>query len=311
MKTDTSQRSKVIKKSVKKSVTKQYKIIDLFAGIGGFHLAFHRLGAKTVFASEWNDHARQTYEHNFKKIHPQLFESGNFVGDITKVNAASIPDFDILTGGFPCQPFSQAGFKKGFEDVRGTLFFDIVRIIDTKRPAAFFIENVRHLLNHNEGKTFATIKKVIEDDLGYSFHAKIVKASDFGLPQFRPRLFMVGFRDNKIPFSFPEPIPLVTTMSDVFGAKVNRKIGFTLRLGGRGSAITDRRNWDAYLVNGKVRRLTPKEGVKMMGFPDDFEFPVSPVQAIKQLGNSVAVNAIQATAKEILSSLDKYYGKRK
>lgn len=289
---------------------KTYKIIDLFAGIGGFHMAFDRLGAECVFASEWDEHARKTYELNFQDISPELFDTGNFVGDITKVEVSSIPDFDILTGGFPCQPFSQAGFKKGFDDTRGTLFFDIVRIIEEKKPIAFFIENVRHLQNHDNGKTFATIKKTIEEDLGYSFYSKIVKASDFGLPQYRPRLYMVGFKDPKVPFKFPEPVALEKTMSDIFGGTCNRTVGFTLRLGGRGSGLDDRRNWDTYLVNGKVRRLSPKEGKKMMGFPDSFAFPVSDAQAMRQLGNSVAVNAIQATAKEIINSLDNYYGKR-
>lgn len=297
------------KKKSAKPVKKVYKIIDLFAGIGGFHIAFRNLGAECVFVSEWDEHARKTYEHNFRKIEPHLFENGNFVGDITKIDAALIPDFDVLTGGFPCQPFSQAGFKKGFQDVRGTLFFDIVRIIEKKKPIAFFLENVRGLLSHDNGKTFATIKKVIEEDLGYSFHAKIVKASDFGLPQHRPRLYMVGFRDKKIPFNFPQPIPLGTSMSDIFGAPANKKVGYTLRLGGRGSGLHDRRNWDTYLVKGKVRRLSPKEGKKMMGLPEDFEFPVSEAQAMKQLGNSVAVNAIQATAEEIIKSLNNYYGK--
>ncbi len=289
----------------------RFAIADLFAGIGGFHLAFHRLGAECVFASEWDEHARKTYEHNFKKISPDLFESGNFAGDITKVSASAVPDFDILTGGFPCQPFSQAGFKKGFQDARGTLFFDIARIIRAKRPVAYFIENVRHLQKHDDGKTFAAIKRIIEDDLGYSFHAKIVKASDFGLPQHRPRLYMVGFRDKDVPFKFPDPVPLKMSMSDVFGGECARNVGFTLRLGGRGSGLNDRRNWDTYLVDGKQRRLSPLEGKKMMGFPNSFHFPVTETQAMRQLGNSVAVNAIRATAREIISSLNHYYGKGK
>lgn len=305
----TKTKTKPIK--TKKVASRSYKIIDLFAGIGGFHLAFHNLGAECVFASEWDEHARKTYEHNFKKLQPKLFNENNFAGDITKVDVNDIPDFDILTGGFPCQPFSQAGFKKGFDDVRGTLFFDIARIIDAKRPVAFFIENVRGLQNHDNGKTLAKIRKVIEEDLGYSFHSKIVKASDFGLPQHRPRLYMVGFRDKEVPFEFPKPIPLTTSMSEVFGGKCNKNIGFTLRLGGRGSAITDRRNWDAYLVNGKLRRLSPVEGKKMMGFPDTFAFPVSDIQAMRQLGNSVAVNAIQAVAEAMIISLNNHYGKRK
>ena len=148
----------------------KYKFIDLFAGIGGFHIAFENVGAECVFASEWDDYARKTYEMNFKKSNPNLFKNGNFAGDITKVDASQIPDFDILTGGFPCQPFSQAGFKKGFNDTRGTLFYDIVRIIKEKKPKAFFLENVRHLYRHDDGKTFETIKNILTNELGYSFY---------------------------------------------------------------------------------------------------------------------------------------------
>ena len=286
----------------------KHKFIDLFAGIGGFHVAFHNAGAECVFVSEWDEKARTTYRHNFYKVSPDIFRNGNFVGDITKVNEKEMPDFDIITGGFPCQPFSQAGFKKGFNEARGTLFFDVVRLMKEKQPKAFFLENVRGLYAHDGGKTFETIKRIIEEDLGYSFHAKIVKASDFGMPQHRPRLFMVGFRDGH-DFEWPEPVKeLKYTMSDIFGGKCNKDVGFTLRVGGRGSSITDRRNWDAYRVNGKVVQLGPKEGLKMQGFPEWFEFPeeVSSVQSMKQLGNSVAVPAIQAVAERIIETLEKY-----
>jgi len=279
------------------------KFIDLFAGIGGFHIAFHNVGAECVFAAEWDQHARVTYEANHKKNSPKLFKEKMFAGDITKIDPISIPDFDVLCAGFPCQPFSQAGYKKGFNETRGTLFFNIVEILKAKKPKAFFLENVRHLLNHDEGRTFKTIQKVLTEELGYSFHYKIVKASDFGLPQNRPRLFMVGFKDPDTPFTFPEPIPLKFTMSDVWDGDCSREIGFTLRVGGRGSKIDDRRNWDSYLVNGKVKTLTPKEGKLMQGLPKDFIFPVSNAQAMKQLGNSVAVPAIEAVANEIITSL--------
>lgn len=290
---------------MKKSGSKKYKFIDLFAGIGGFHIAFHNAGAECVFASEWDRHARKTYEENFKKISPAIFRDDKFVGDITKVDAKNIPDFHILTGGFPCQPFSHAGFKKGFADSRGTLFHNIAAILKAKKPEAFFIENVAHLLNHDNGMTFLTIKKTIED-LGYSFHHKIVRASDFNLPQHRRRLFMVGFRNRKIKFEFPEAILLTADMSSIFKGKVNKKIGYTLRVGGRGSGINDRRNWDTYLVDGKPKRLTPVEGKKMMGFPVNFIFPVTEAQAMKQLGNSVAVPAIQATAQKIILALNEH-----
>lgn len=291
---------------MRKGKNKKLTFIDLFAGIGGFHLAFHNLGAECVFASEWNQHARKTYEYNFKKISPKIFESGNFEGDITKVNEKEIPDFDILTGGFPCQPFSHAGYKKGFSETRGTLFFDIVRILREKKPVAFFIENVSHLLKHDNRKTFEVIKDTIENELGYSFHYKLVRGTDFNIPQYRSRLFMVGFRDKNIPFKFPEPIPLKKTMSDIFGEECSRKIGFTLRVGGRGSGLHDRRNWDAYLVGGKERRLGIEEGKKMMGFPKNYKFPVTESQAMKQLGNAVVVPAIQAVAKRIIETLKKY-----
>ena len=282
--------------------------IDLFAGIGGFHLALHNVGAECVFASEWDEAARLTYQTNFSKISPKLFEEGNFAGDITAIAKKSIPDFDILCAGFPCQPFSQAGFRKGFADIRGTLFFDIAEIIRIKKPKAFFLENVRGLYSHDDGRTFETIKKTLTEDLGYTFHHSIVKASDHGLPQHRPRLFMVGFKDHDTEFEFPDKRKLKYTMSDVMKGKVDREIGFTLRVGGKRSPINDRRNWDGYIVDGEVRRLTPNEGKKMQGFPASFKFPVSDSEAMKQLGNSVAVTAIQDYAAAIVESIGKLNG---
>ena len=279
------------------------KFIDLFAGIGGFHLAFSSLGAECVFASEWDEHARKTYQANFQKLEPELFASGNFAGDITQVNKEEIPDFDVLCAGFPCQPFSQAGFKLGFNDVRGTLFFDIAEILEVKRPRAFFLENVRGLYKHDNGRTFETIKKVLTEDLGYKIFHQIVKATDHGLPQHRPRLFIVGFLDHNVQFEFPEKRDLMFNMSDVWEGQVDREIGFTLRVGGKASPIDDRRNWDGYWVDGEIRRLTPREGKRMQGFPDHFEFPVTNVQAMKQLGNSVAVAAVQDYAEKILEAL--------
>ena len=282
----------------------KYKFIDLFAGIGGFHLAFHKAGAECVFASEWDEDARLTYEANFAKISPKLFEKNNFVGDITQIKKASIPNFDILTGGFPCQPFSQAGHGRGFKDVRGTLFFDIAEIIEVKKPQAFFLENVQRLHSHDNGKTFRVIERILTKELGYSFFHKIVRASDHGLPQHRPRIFMIGFRDPNIEFEFPKKRELLFNMSDVMGGEVEREIGLTLRVGGKASPIHDRRNWDGYIVDGETRRLTPREALKMQGFPSSFKFPVNDSVAMKQLGNSVAVKAVHAYAQQILRSLE-------
>lgn len=276
---------------------------DLFAGIGGFHLAMHSAGVQCVFASEWNDDARKTYEANFTSTSPDLFRGEKFAGDITKVDKFQIPDFDILTAGFPCQPFSQAGQKKGFEDMRGTLFFEIAEIIRVKQPKAFFLENVRHLHSHDNGKTFALIKRVLTEDLGYSFQEFIVKASDFGLPQHRPRLFMIGFADQNLQIEEPEKIPLTVNMSQILGGVVDREVGYTLRVGGRGSGARDRRNWDTYIVDGAEHRLRPDQAKLMQGFPENFFFPVSDTQAMRQLGNSVAVSAVKAFANKIVDAL--------
>ncbi len=281
------------------------KFIDLFAGIGGFHLAFHSAGCECVFACEIDKFARSTYYNNFLKISPNLFANNNFFDDIQKVKTEQIPDFDILCAGFPCQPFSQIGFKNGFLDQkenRGNMFFEIIKILQIKKPTAFFLENVRNLEKHDNGKTFDTIKKSIKN-LGYSFYYKIIKASDYGLPQHRPRLFMVGFKNQqnfKSSFRFPDKIPLKYTMSDIFNGKCSKDIGFTMRVGGRGSKINDRRNWEFYRVNNEIKRITSKEGKLMQGLPDDFTFTVSEIQAMKQLGNSVAISAVEIVAKQMV-----------
>ncbi len=280
-------------------MTGKFTFIDLFAGIGGFHLAMHRLGGKCVFASEIDTDARKTYKHNYENISPELFLNGLFNDDIRNVMPNDIPDFDLLCAGFPCQPFSQAGYKRGFNDnynsERGNLFFNIADIIEAKKPKAFFLENVRGLVSHDSGKTFNVIREILENELGYSFYFKVVKASDYGLPQLRPRVFILGFRDEGFMrgFNFPSSKPLKFTMSDVWEGHCTRDIGFTIRVGGRGSQIDDRRNWDAYMVDNQIRRLSYVEARKMQGFPDDFYFPVSDTQAIKQLGNSVAVDTVE------------------
>ncbi|ABB45113.1 DNA (cytosine-5-)-methyltransferase., Type II site-specific deoxyribonuclease [Sulfurimonas denitrificans DSM 1251] len=289
---------------------KKFTFIDLFAGIGGFHQAMHELGGECVFASEIDIYARKTYKYNFKKYSPELFENGLFNEDIKTIMPEEIPDFDLLCAGFPCQPFSQAGKKYGFDDnhksERGNLFFDIAEIIKVKRPKAFFLENVRGLVNHDNGNTFKTIQHILTEELGYSFYHQIIKASDYGLPQLRPRTFMIGFRDEDIlkGFNFPPKIPLKFNMSDVWGGECSREIGFTVRVGGRGSNIDDRRNWDAYLVNGEVKRLSFKEAQKIQGFPDDFHFPVSPTHSMKQLGNSVAIDAVKAVGSKVIEYMN-------
>ena len=300
-------------------MNKKLKFIDLFAGIGGFHLALKSLGMKCVFTSEIDEFARKTYAANFKESY--LNDPNLFAGDIWKVNFKKIPDFDILCAGFPCQPFSQAGHKRGFKDNKdGNLFFSIEEILRIKKPRAFFLENVRHLKNHDKGRTFKIIYKTLQN-LNYTFDYKIIKASDFGLPQHRPRVYMVGFYKpyikkmyQEIGFAFPEKIPLKKSISDILGGVVStdmraikeRKIGFTLRVGGVSSPINDRRNWDGYIVNKKIMRIKPKHGLQMMGFPRKFKFPVTEREAMKQLGNSVAVNVVKEIGKRIIRDLSLY-----
>lgn len=176
-----------------------YKSIDLFAGIGGIRLGFEQTGrVKTIFSAEIDKYACQTYMTNFGE---------NPSCDITCIDENKLEDFDILLAGFPCQAFSIAGKKGGFEDIRGTLFFDVARIIKEKQPKAFLLENVKGLTHHDKGRTFQTIMKVLQEDLGYTVHAKLLNAKDFNIPQKRERIYIVGFK-NESDFTFPEPVKL-------------------------------------------------------------------------------------------------------
>lgn len=324
-----------------------YKFIDLFAGIGGFHVAFNNTKrAQCVFASEWDPAARKTYRYNFNHgADKALFANDDqyFQGDITKVDSKrGIPDFDILCGGFPCQPFSQAGQKKGFADTRGTLFFNVEEIIRVKQPAAFFLENVRGLITHGGpsetvpgiGKTMETILNRLFGDKksgGLGYHKPkgthgffYVKASDFGVPQHRPRVFIIGFKKKSDADNFV--VPEVRQLDEMrlgeilggeaffdYQCKKRKSIGFTLRCGGKGSPIDDRRNWEHYFVKRRgatkpeIVKINEKHGLLLNGFPADFEFPADVAKAarMKQLGNSVAVTAVQAWAESIMDALDR------
>ena len=332
--------------------TKTYDFIDLFAGIGGFHVAFNKTKrARCVFSSEWNPAARETYRHFFND-EAHLFTAGEkfFNKDITSIKGRAIktdiPDFNILCGGFPCQPFSQVGQKKGFSDTRGTLFFNVEEIIAQKKPDVFFLENVRGLLTHKSGDTMRTILLSLfgsksSGGLGYhmptGFDGKpagyfYVKASDYGVPQHRPRVFIIGFKDKNAAKSFSPPPPADVRIKDpgalgrILGhpnsadAKVyfdkagtrERFIGFTLRCGGKGSGILDRRNWEHYWVRKSPRadikpeKITEEMGLRLLGFPEHFRFPTSvrPTQRMRQLGNSVAVTAVEQWGLAIIKSLD-------
>ncbi len=300
----------------------KFTFIDLFAGIGGMRLAFERAGGKCVFSSEWDKFAQLTYQSNFGEI-PH--------GDITKIPTKDIPKHDVLLAGFPCQPFSHAGLKKGFRDTRGTLFFDIARIIEERKPSLVLLENVKGFKNHDGGRTFKVIQETL-DGIGYNVFAKILNASDFGLPQNRERIFIVCVNRKKIKshdFEFPKPINAKTRVGDILEERVNEKYvlsdklwnghkrrlkehrakgnGFGYRLftsdSTRTSTISARYYKDGSEVlistRGNPRKITPREAARLQGFPETFKIPVSDTQAYKQFGNSVAINVISAIAREM------------
>lgn len=303
-----------------------FRFIDLFAGIGGIRLGFESVGGHCVFSSEFDENACKTYKANFGE-YPS--------GDITKIDAKDIPDFDILLGGFPCQAFSIIGKKEGFEnETCGTLFFEIERILKEKRPKAFMLENVRNLMVHDKGKTFKIIYNHLEA-LGYTVYAKVLNALDYGVPQKRERIFIVGFSDN-ILFSFPEPIPISKRMnlSDVLEKNVDKKyyvrdsirMSRLARLKERdfpkpyisheniAGAITPH-NYSSclragasanYILINDERRPTEREMLRLQGFPDSFKIVVSYSHIKHQTGNSVAVPVIKAVARQMVSALKQY-----
>lgn len=305
----------------------EFTFIDLFAGIGGIRIPFQELGGKCVFTSEWDKFAQKTYHVNFGDM-PN--------GDITKITNEEIPDFDVLLGGFPCQPFSQAGLKKGFSDTRGTLFFEIERIIKAKRPKAFLLENVKQLRGHDKGRTLTVILEHL-DALDYQVTYDVLRAADFGVPQNRERIYIVGFDrryyglDDKYKFPFPEPTHQKTRLGDILEDNVDEKYtisqklyeghirrkaehqkkgnGFGFSLFNADSEYTNTISARYYKDGSEIlidqgpdippRKLTPRECARLQGFPESFIIPVSDTQAYKQFGNSVAVPVIRSIAKKV------------
>ncbi len=269
-----------------------FRFIDLFSGIGGFHFALANLGGECVFASDIDGFANETYELNFG-MKP--------AGDITKIRSKNIPNHDILCAGFPCQAFSNVGPKGGLRDPRGALIYEVIRILNEKKPKSFILENVKGLLSHNKGRTFNLIKTQLEN-IGYKIYHDILEAKDFGLPQIRKRLFIIGLRkDKKNEFIFPKKEKnLSITFSDIMRGKVDRDYAFTVRIGGRRSGINNRFNWDAYLVDGKIRYLTPDECKILQGFPEYFKLSGTLTQQFKQVGNSVPVSIVRAIGIQLI-----------
>lgn len=315
---------------------KNLKYIDLFAGIGGFRLALDSFGAKCVFTSEWDKYAQQVYEDNFG-TKPQ--------GDITKIKEFDIPKHDLLCGGFPCQAFSVSGKQKGFDDTRGTLFFDIARILKYHKPKFAILENVKNIITHNNGETLSTILKTL-NDLKYDVFYELLRGSNYGVPQHRERVFFICFRkDLKVnSFSLSKPNFNMRSVNDILEENVNDKeiiinrediiletkkidkdllgnfpskplrIG-TINKGGQGERIYSTNGTGitlsaygggpanktgAYLVDGKIRKLTLRECARMMGFPENFKICNNKTQAYTQFGNAVIVNVVQFIINDLI-----------
>ena len=300
---------------------KNFKFIDLFAGIGGIRLGFESVGGRCVFSSEWDNFAQDTYEANFQE-RPH--------GDITQIDPKKIPQHEILLGGFPCQAFSICGEQKGFADTRGTLFFNIEEILRIKKPYAFMLENVKNLKSHDKGKTFKIIIKHLES-LGYYVHHSILNSLNFGIPQKRERTIIVGFREN-IKFSFPKPVTAKPNLAHILendddveaqyfvSEKIKQKrfakvkpnyptpsIWHENKSGNISAleyscALRAGASYNYLVVNG-IRRPTARELLRLQGFPEDFKIVVPYTQLRKQTGNSVTVPVIKAVAKQMLHSM--------
>lgn len=323
---------------IKEKLFEGWTFIDLFAGLGGFRLALESLGGRCVYSNEWDKDAKQVYYKNFNEIPDD---------DITKVDEKQVPEHDILCAGFPCQPFSISGKKRGFEDTRGTLFFDIARIVKEKKPKIVFMENVKNFASHDNGRTLNTIMNTMSE-LGYDFYYKVLNAADYGIPQKRERIYMVCFRKdlNIIDFDFPKGIKLekhvcdyllepsneteklIVQRDDEVMSKDNLDDTFsdkTVRLGivgkggqgeriysTKGIAITLSANGGGvyaktggYLINGKVRRLHPRECARLMGYPDSYILSDSLNQSYVRLGNSVVIDVLQYIAIEMGKAIKK------
>lgn len=302
------------------------KVVSFFSGIGGLDKGFEEAGYSVIWANDFDKYAVQTYRANY--------ENEIVLGDINEISLADIPDADVLIGGFPCQPFSMMGEQKGFEDARGTLFFRIAEIIKDKidrghKPVAVVLENVKALRTHDQGKTFATIKRILEEELGYKVYDDILNSAEYGVPQTRNRTYIVCFANGDTEFTFPVKEKLNITLQDLLEHEVDQKYFLSDRIlptilsNGTGGykakseidlkiarplcatmAKMHRACQDNYVTQkGKVRRLTPRECARLQGFSDSFVIPVSDCQAYKQFGNAVTVNVSRAVAQAVKESL--------
>lgn len=305
------------------SKSSNFTFIDLFAGIGGFRMALQNNGGACVFSSEWDESAKQTYFENYGEVP---------FGDITKIDPKSIPDFDVLAGGFPCQPFSSIGKREGFKHkTQGTLFFYIAEIIKEKQPKAFILENVTGLLTHDEGRTYETIMDVLQNELEYKVFPKVLNSADFGVPQERKRLYFVGFRKDidSSNYQVPEGSGVKVGIGqfvekDAHGPCISEHLQKTYiykKDDGHPQIIDENSDFPVktlcasyhkiqritgtFVRGGDtgLRLLTENECKAIMGYPKEFKVPVSRTQMYHQFGNSVAVPVVQKIAESIVKTL--------
>lgn len=302
-------------------------VVSLFSGCGGLDLGFKKAGYDILWANDFDKYAVQTYKKNF----------GDHIvlGDLNEIDLNTIPKHDVLIGGFPCQPFSRMGLEKGFDDARGNLFFRIVELIKNQenhgnKPEVVVLENVRALKTHDNGKTFATIKDILENQLNYKVYHTLLNSADYGVPHKRNRTYIVCFLNKDINFEFPTPVTLESTLQDKLLHGVDNKYFLSERIL-KTIMATGTKNYvskpeidlkiarpltatmakmhracqDNYVTqNEKVRRLTPRECARLQGFPDDFEIPVSDTQAYKQFGNAVTVDVAYNIAISIKKAMN-------
>ena len=317
------------------------KYIDLFAGIGGFHQAMSSFGAECVFASEWDKDCQDTYEANYG-MRP--------LGDITQIGAEEIPAHDVICAGFPCQAFSISGKQRGFEDTRGTLFFDVLRIAKHHKPKMLILENVKNFERHDGGNTLQVVKDSL-DALGYKVFHQVLNASHFGVPQKRERIFIVAFREDLEvrDFVFPLSYGNATTPQefllsaeetesliinrkdiqlkesveigrDMFGnypqkpirlgivgkggqgERIYSPLGHAITLSAYGGGIGAKTG--LYKIDGAIRRLAPRECMRITGFPEDFLLHPNRNVSYRQFGNSVVVNVLKAIIESIIKGRD-------
>jgi len=300
------------------------KTIDLFAGIGGISTGMESVGFRTVFANDIDPRSKETYDLNYvTKL---------TLGDLQQIDITTLPEFDCLTGGFPCQPFSVAGKGKGFDDTRGTLFFTLASILKERHPRCFLLENVKQLYHHDGGRTFQTILRVLREDLGYTVYYNVLNSKDFGVPHNRERVFIVGFREN-LDFIWPDAIgtPKFTSILEnnpdqkyfydtdhkhykAMTAEVTDPDGIYqwrwsyVRKNKKGISpclLASNMQPVIFLDRGRIRTLTPREGLRLQGFPDWFTFPkdMKDKDKFHQIGNSVSIPVIKSIATEMWTTL--------